>query len=182
MFRQQADQTADIQTRFCFLVTFPRGSPGQYANGTRRKTVSYPFLQFESTTVAVNGCTSRLAYCEGQSKTKITIDWAVKTDSLSWEVDPVTVIGTTMPWARTMKARSGTVNFSLSHYFLFFVPRTGCKLVLTLAHGESPSQTSSSQRGLEVAALQAPVTRSREQQSAERLPPFAQRRRLSVTS
>lgn len=74
MFRQQADQTADIQTRFCFLVTFPRGSPGQYANGTRRKAVSYPFLQFESTTAVVMGYTSKLAYCEGQSKNKITID------------------------------------------------------------------------------------------------------------
>lgn len=74
MFRQQADQTADIQTRFCFLVTFPGGSPGQYANGTRRKTVSYPFLQFESTTLVVMGYTSKLTYFEGQSKNKITID------------------------------------------------------------------------------------------------------------
>lgn len=81
-----------------------------------------------------------------------------------------------------MKTRSGAVNFSLTHYFLFFVPHTGCKLVLALAHSKSPSQASSSQRGLEVADLQALVTRSREQQSAERLPPFAQRRRLAVTS
>lgn len=65
MFRQQADQTTDIQTRFCF---FPRRIPGQYANGTRRKTVSYPLLQFESTNVAVMGYTSKLAYCEGHIK------------------------------------------------------------------------------------------------------------------
>lgn len=68
MFRQQADQTTDIQTCFCFLVTFPRGSPGQHANGTRRKTVRYPFLQFESTNVAVMGSTSKLPYCEGHTK------------------------------------------------------------------------------------------------------------------
>lgn len=68
MFRQQADQTTDIETRFCFLVTFPRRIPGQYANGTRRKTVSYPLLQFESTNVAVMGYTSKLAYCEGRIK------------------------------------------------------------------------------------------------------------------
>lgn len=73
------------------------------------------------------------------------------------------------------------LTFLLSIIFSFFVQHTG-KLVLTLAHSESPSQPSSSQRGLEVASLQALVTHSRGHQSAERLPPFAQRRRLSEAS
>lgn len=33
MFRQLAGKTTDIQTRFCFLVTFPRRRAGQCADG-----------------------------------------------------------------------------------------------------------------------------------------------------
>lgn len=94
-------------------------SPGHAANETRRKTVSYPFLQSDSTNAEAVGC--------NKAKNQMTLDWKRKKEWLSW-FDPCHG-----DWNQdAVSTWNRNKNFSLDHYFLCFVPETSCKLVLTL--------------------------------------------------